>query len=296
MAPFRYLAKTSDSHALVDCTFGCGGHTGALVSALAGLDTPIRHGVIAFDQDENAIERGRVRFKKETEEGRLRLVHRPFSEAADELEGRKVFGLLADLGFSSDQLEDPTRGLSFMREGPLDMRLDPRRGESAYNFLAHATEKEIADVLFELGEERLSRMIASSIVRTRSEKKLPDTTTAFADLVSRCFPPAARHGRIHPATRTFQALRIYVNRELEELDTLLKEVVPLVVPGGRVAIISFHSLEDRKVKQLFKDRDGPYRQLTKKPIEADDEELGRNPRSRSAKLRIAERKLPEVKT
>ena len=196
---------------------------------------------------------------------------------------------MADLGFSSDQLEDAGRGLSFSREGPLDMRLDPARGQSAREYLARAGEKELADAIFELGEERFSRKIAAAIVRARQEARLPSTTTELAELVARAVPPAARHGRIHAATRTFQALRILVNGELEELDCLLNRVILGVRPGGRVAILSFHSLEDRKVKLAFKDREGPFKPLTKKPIEADEAEISRNPRSRSAKLRIAER-------
>ena len=170
------------------------------------------------------------------------------------------------------------------------MRLDPSRGQSAREFLAQAGEKEIADVLFELGEERYSRRIAGAIVESRRRSQLPATTTALAELVMRTVPPPARHGRIHAATRTFQALRILVNQELEELDCLLDRVILGVRPGGRVAILSFHSLEDRKVKLAFKDREGPFLPLTKKPQEADEEELRRNPRSRSAKLRIAERR------
>ncbi len=286
--PFRGLPADASAHFIVDCTFGGGGHTGALLEALlsAGL---AQHGVIAFDQDASAIERGRQRFARELSEGRLELVHAPFSTAAEYLGERPILGLMADLGFSSDQLEDPSRGLSFSREGPLDMRLDPSRGQSAAQYLSRAPEKEIADVIYELGEERLSRRIAGAIVRARSEGRLPQTTTDLAELVQRAVPPPARHGRIHAATRTFQALRILVNDELEELDCLLERVILTVKAGGRVAILSFHSLEDRKVKTVFRDKEGPFRSLSKKPLEADDDEVRRNPRARSAKLRIAER-------
>jgi len=246
--------------------------------------------VVAFDQDEGAIERGHERFKAEIAEGRLELVHSRFAEADGWLKDRQVAGLMADLGFSSDQIEDADRGLSFLREGPLDMRLDPSRGRSAREYLQTVTEKDLADAIFELGEERFSRRIAAAILTARREGQLPKTTTAFAELVTRAVPPPARHGRIHAATRTFQALRILVNEELEELDRLLNHVILCVRPGGRVAILSFHSLEDRKVKLAFRDRDGAFLPLTKKPQEADDEELRRNPRSRSAKLRIAERR------
>ena len=204
------------------------------------------------------------------------------------MKGRPVLGLMADLGFSSDQLEDASRGLSFMREGPLDMRLDPSRGISARGFLAQASETEIADTLWELGEERFSRRIARLVVEWRQKGQLPETTSGLSELVLRAMPGHARHGRIHAATRTFQALRIRVNDELEELDSLLSHVILEVRAGGRVAILSFHSLEDRKVKLAFRNHDG-FHALSKKPLEADEQEVLDNPRARSAKLRIAER-------
>ena len=293
--PLRTVPETSPPQWIADCTFGGGGHTGAILQALSQDPLLARHKVISFDQDLSAIERGRERFASEISQGRLELVHSRFGEADQYLKGRPVMGLMADLGFSSDQIEDSERGLSFLREGPLDMRLDPSRGQSAREFLAKAGEKEIADLIYELGEERFSRRIASAIVDARRQGKLPTTTTGLADLISRSVPPPARHGRIHAATRTFQALRIWVNQELEELDCLLNRVILEVKTGGRVAILSFHSLEDRKVKLAFKgpqrkdEPEGPFRPLTKKPQEADEEEIRRNPRSRSAKLRIAER-------
>ncbi len=290
LEPFKALPADTPAHWIADCTLGGGGHTAALLEALAGVPALGRHKVIAFDQDERAVARARQRFAAELAEGRLEIAHARFSEAGRWLEGRPVLGLMADLGFSSDQLEDPARGLSFSREGPLDMRLDPSRGRSAREFLAAASEKEIADVVYELGEERYSRRIASAIAEARRRGALPATTTGLAELVTRAVPPPARHGRIHAATRTFQALRILVNEELEELDCLLNRVILNVRPGGRVAILSFHSLEDRKVKLAFRDREGPFQPLTKKPQEADEEEVRRNPRSRSAKLRIAERR------
>lgn len=295
LEPFRALPADAPPHVLVDCTLGGGGHTGAFLAALAADPALSRHKVISLDQDAGAVARGRERFAAEIEEGRLEILHTRFGEAEAALRARglPILGLMADLGFSSDQLEDADRGLSFLREGPLDMRLDPDRGFSAREFLQRSSETEIADAIFELGEERFSRRIASAIVESRREGKLPATTTGLADLVFRAVPPPARHGRIHAATRTFQALRILVNQELEELDCLLDRVTLLVIPGGRVAILSFHSLEDRKVKQRFKDRDGPFHALTKKPQEADEEELRRNPRSRSAKLRTAERRREE---
>jgi 16S rRNA (cytosine1402-N4)-methyltransferase len=290
LEPLRALPAEAAPQWLADCTFGGGGHTGEMLARLAADPALSRHKVVAFDQDEGAIERGHERFKAEIAEGRLELVHSRFAEADGWLKDRQVAGLMADLGFSSDQIEDADRGLSFLREGPLDMRLDPSRGRSAREYLQTVTEKDLADAIFELGEERFSRRIAAAILTARREGQLPKTTTAFAELVTRAVPPPARHGRIHAATRTFQALRILVNEELEELDRLLNHVILCVRPGGRVAILSFHSLEDRKVKLAFRDRDGAFLPLTKKPQEADDEELRRNPRSRSAKLRIAERR------
>jgi 16S rRNA (cytosine1402-N4)-methyltransferase len=173
------------------------------------------------------------------------------------------------------------------------MRLDPTRGRSCRDYLLTVTQPELEKVLSELGEERFSRRIAQVIVDKRREKQLPRTARELADLVVRAVPPPARHGRIHAATRTFQALRIVVNEELNELDSLLNRVILKVKPGGRVAILSFHSLEDRRVKQAFRGEsreEAPFEPLTKKPMEADEEELRRNPRSRSAKLRIAERR------
>jgi 16S rRNA (cytosine1402-N4)-methyltransferase len=290
LEPLRALPAGAPAHWLVDCTLGGGGHTGAFLAALAADPALSRHRVLSLDQDAQAIERARDRFAPELASGRLEIAHSRFGEAAELVGARPVLGLMADLGFSSDQLEDAERGISFQREGPLDMRLDPSRGFSAREFLQRASEKEIADALFELAEERFSRRIAAAIVEARRREGVPTTTTALAELVVRSVPPPARHGRIHAATRTFQALRILVNEELEELDSLLERVIPKVLAGGRVAILSFHSLEDRKVKLLFKDRDGLFEPLSKKPLEADDEEVRRNPRSRSAKLRIARRR------
>jgi 16S rRNA (cytosine1402-N4)-methyltransferase len=282
LEPFLALAPGSEPHWLVDCTLGGGGHAAAL---LEGLPKP--HRLLAFDRDATAIERARLRFGPEIGEGRLELVHAPFSEAARLILERPVRGLLADLGFSSDQLDDPSRGLSFNEDGPLDMRLDPSRGMGAYEFLSQVKELELERILREYGEERFSRRIAAGIIQQRRETNLPRTTKELSLLIIRSLPAFARHGKIHAATRSFQALRIAVNQELEELDSLLETGIMNVRPGGRVAILSFHSLEDRRVKTAFK-RDG-FRVLTKKPLEADEAETAANPRARSAKLRIAER-------
>lgn len=264
---------------IVDATLGGGGHTALLLEAGCR--------VLAVDQDASAIARAQERFSREIQEGRLELVHARFSEIADLLRERSVTGLMADLGFSSDQIDDPERGLSFLREGPLDMRLDPNRGISCANYLARANAKELADVLWKYGEERFSRRIANALTEKIRSEGPPRTTTELAEWISRAMPGAARHGRIHPATRSFQALRIFLNDELEELESLLSRVILEVKPPGRVAILSFHSLEDREVKRRF--REEGFRPLTKKPVEPDDEEVRRNPRARSAKLRIAER-------
>jgi len=246
------------------------------------------------DQDERALERVHQRLGHAIQEGRLVPIHSRFSELGSHLQGKRVVGMLVDLGFSSDQIEDASRGLSFRLEGPLDMRLDPSRGESCVDWLRHADEREIADVIFKYGEERLSRRIASRLVHLREKGELPETTTTLADSIRGVFPPAQRHGRIHPATRTFQAFRIHVNSELDEVERFLEDVVPRLEPGGRVAVLTFHSLEDRIVKHHFRDGAHGLRPLTKKPIEADDLEVERNPRSRSAKLRVAVKSAPEA--
>lgn len=267
---------------IVDCTLGGGGHTAALLDAVAARDG-IR--VLSVDQDAEAVERGRARFERQISAGRLEIIHSRFGEL--DLSGRKIIGLMADLGFSSDQLEDAGRGVSFQSDGPLDMRLDPSRGRSARELLAQVTERELEKILVEFGEERFARRIASAVVSARRNKELPSTTQELVRLVARATPASARHGRIHVATRTFQALRIAVNDELGELDSLLSRVILFLEKGGRAAILSFHSLEDRRVKQAFKGEG--FKPLTKKPLEADEEEIRRNPRSRSAKLRIAEK-------
>jgi 16S rRNA (cytosine1402-N4)-methyltransferase len=267
---------------ILDCTLGGGGHASAVLNALGP-----GHRIIAIDQDEGAALRGRERFARELASGRMEIHHARMSETGPLLEGKVLVGVLADLGFSSDQIDDPTRGLSFQKEGPLDMRLDPSRGQSAKMYLSRVPERELEKILAELGEEKFSRRIASAIILSRREGRLPSTTKELSELVVRAIPPGARHGKIHAATRTFQALRIHVNDEINELEYLLTHVILGIQPGGRAAILSFHSLEDRRVKLAFKSEG--WSPLTKKPIEADDAEIGSNPRARSAKLRIAER-------
>lgn len=277
---------------MMDCTLGGGGHTRGLLEGL-----PPQHAIISVDQDQEAIVRAQKTFEKEIEAGRLYLMHSRFGSIEREdlepiTQGAPILGLMADLGFSSDQLDDPARGLSFLKDGPLDMRLDPSQGASARDYLYRVSESELVKILQEYGEERFSKRIAATIIATRRAEGIPQTTLGLAQLISQAVPAAARHGRIHAATRTFQALRIVINEELQELDRLLERVILNVQIGGRVAILSFHSLEDRKVKNAFRphgENQNHFRTLSKKPIEPDEEEIRINSRSRSAKLRIAER-------
>ena len=193
-------------------------------------------------------------------------------------------GILADLGVSSPQLDRPERGFSFRHQGALDMRMNPTQSLTAADLVNHSSERELADIFYHYGEERLSRRIARRIV----ERRPFQTTTMLADAIASSVPAKYRHGRIHPATRVFQALRIAVNRELEVLEQLVKISPTWLNPGGKLAIISFHSLEDRRVKHGLRDHE-QLKVLTKKPIIAGEEEIRRNPRARSAKLRLAER-------
>ena len=206
-----------------------------------------------------------------------------------EVRGLKADGLLADLGVSSLQLDDAERGFSFQAEGPLDMRMDPHSERTAEQVVNHLDERQLADVIYEFGEERRSRRIARAICRSRPIR----STAHLADVISAAARPMNQaERRIHPATRTFQALRIFVNRELDDLKALLAAAPQILKPGGRIVVISFHSLEDRIVKDAFREgamKDMYYRILTKKPVTASEEESDRNPRARSAKLRAAER-------
>ena len=239
--------------------------------------------LIGFDQDETMLATARAKLPGAT------LVSANFDQIADVLANLGVSlvdGVLADLGFSSDQMDDPGRGLSFLRDGPLDMRFDCNGGMTAAEIVNTWSEQALADTIFENGEERHSRRIARRIVERRREKPF-ETTAYLAAVIERSVPRSADTRRIHPATRTFQALRIAVNDELSALDRLLNVLPHIVKGGGRAGIISFHSLEDRRVKQAF--RESTWTVLTKKPVEAGDAEVAMNPRSRSAKLRVAKR-------
>ena len=262
----------------VDCTTGGGGHSRLIAEKLGPTGR-----LFGLDQDRRMLALAEPRLDGLP----VTLIPANFDQLAEVLQNlgiEKVDGVLADLGFSSDQLNDADRGLSFKNNGPLDMRLDGRTGATAADLVNTMSEGGLADVIFEYGEERLSRRIAKRIVERRGAKKF-ETTGELADAVRSCVP---RSGGIDPATRTFQALRIAVNDELGALERLLALLPKVVRPGGRVGIISFHSLEDRRVKQAF--RGSPHwESLTKKPVEAGDDECARNPRARSAKLRVARR-------
>jgi len=268
----------------VDCTVGLGGHAGALLEAGATR-------LIGLDRDLDALARAGETLAPWRD--RVELVHADYRAIADVLDQRQIAvvdGTLADLGVSSMQFDAPGRGFSFQRDEPLDMRMDRSQGETAADFIARATEVELADTIFRYGEERFSRRIARALVETRRET--PVTGTAQLAAIVRHSIPRRGYTRIDPATRTFQALRIWVNRELDGLDRFLEAAVSRLRAGARFAIISFHSLEDRIVKHTLRAlerREALIRVLTKKPLIPDENEVQRNPRARSAKLRVAER-------
>jgi 16S rRNA (cytosine1402-N4)-methyltransferase len=267
----------------VDCTVGLGGHSSALLSAGATR-------VIGLDRDLDALARARETLAPWRDQ--VELVHADYREldgVLDRLGVKFVDGALADLGVSSMQFEEPGRGFSFQRDEPLDMRMDRSGGETAADLVARSSEEDLANAIFQFGEERFSRRIARAIVSARSEAPI-ETTARLAAIVRRAIP---RRGwmRIDPATRTFQALRIWVNRELEGLDRFLETAARRLREGARLVVITFHSLEDRIVKHTFRalQQREIAKVLTKKPMVPSDEEVGRNPRARSAKLRAAER-------
>ncbi len=277
----RALAPTEGVY--VDATVGGGGHTEAILEAHAGAR------VVALDRDPSALEASKARLAKFGD--RVTFVATDFGSVKDALASvgiEKVNGLCADLGVSSPQLDEAARGMSFRREGPIDMRMDPTSGETALELIDRLSDDQLADVIFQYGEEKRSRRIARSVKRALGEQKL-HTTLDLRRAIVRAVGPV-RVGGVDPATRTFQALRIAVNRELEQLEDLIASLPSLVAPEGIVAILTFHSLEDRIVKRAFRVRE-LWEPLTKKPQLATDEETGVNPRSRSAKLRAA-RRLP----
>ena len=286
----------------VDCTVGLGGHSEAILQASSDAQ------VLGIDRDEEALELARERLAPYG--ARFRAVHADFRELTRVLataKVRQVRGILADLGISSLQLDSPLRGFSFRHEAPLDMRMDVTGGETAAQLLGRLSEVDLARIIFEYGEERRSRRIARWIVERRDRGEPVRTTRDLAGLVERAVGPDKKR-RIHPATRTFQALRIAVNRELENLDSFLVQAVDYLEPDGRLAVISFHSLEDRIVKRTLLKLSGrcqcPPRLpecvcgasrlieiLTRRPIVPPEPEIDDNPRARSAKLRAARKLL-----
>jgi 16S rRNA (cytosine1402-N4)-methyltransferase len=276
----------------IDATVGLGGHSYEIAKRLGAPGH-----LIGFDKDPAALEiarKGLTHVSGETgvlarrDWPQVELVHGSFADVANGQPPAAIDGILADLGVSSLQFGTPARGFSFQAEGPLDMRMNPQAELTADQVVNHMDERELANVIYEFGEERRSRRIARAIVRSRPIR----STAHLADVISAAARPMNQaERRIHPATRTFQALRIFVNRELDDLRALLGAAPQLLKPGGRLVIISFHSLEDRIVKDALRDgvKLGQYKLLTKKPVTATEEEVESNPRSRSAKLRAAER-------
>jgi len=266
---------------MVDGTLGGGGHARALLERVGtnGL-------VIAIDRDPEAIDKGQQQFQGMP----LRLAQANFCDLPEVLERlniKSVDGVILDLGVSSDQLADEGRGFSFSLDGPLDLRFDPTSGEPARRLINRLSAKHLAELIFYFGEERYSRQIARAVVDQRRHKAI-ETSLELAELIRRVVPRSKHGERIDPATRTFQALRIAVNDELKSLEIGLRRIPDCLRPGGRMAVISFHSLEDRRVKEVFRN-DQRLKNLTSKPIRPEAEEIERNPRSRSAKLRVAER-------
>lgn len=266
----------------IDGTTDGGGHAAAVIERVGPTGM-----FLGLDWDAGMVDRLRERFRNT--KGKILLEHSNYAEVRKVMDRHKspqADGLLLDLGFSSTQLED-ARGMSFQKDEPLDMRYDTTADvPTAADVVNGLPEKELADMIYQYGEERMSRRIAKHIVEQRRKKKI-QTTKDLADMVAGAVGKGYEKGRIHPATRVFQALRIYVNRELKNLETILADCGRIVKPGGRIAIISFHSLEDRIVKTRFKEmeKEGKGKILTKKPITATEEEIRQNPRSRSAKLR-----------
>ncbi|GGY68139.1 16S rRNA (cytosine(1402)-N(4))-methyltransferase RsmH [Marinobacter zhanjiangensis] len=284
----------------IDGTFGRGGHSRLILKRLEAGGR-----LVGIDKDPEAVRFGEA---LAAEDGRFVVYHGSFADMEDAAvaqgwEPGSVDGVLLDLGVSSPQLDDPQRGFSFMSDGPLDMRMDSTRGPSAAEWLNTAAEKDIADVIFRFGEERFSRRIARAVVQQRVEEPLT-TTRQFAELVRQAVPKKEKHK--HPATRSFQAVRIFINRELEDLEVGLEKAVHLLAPGGRLVVISFHSLEDRIVKRFMRDLsrgpqlprglpvmaeevEPPYR-LVSKALKASEPEVQENVRARSAVMRVLERR------
>lgn len=273
---------------ILDCTVGYGGHAELLLeSGQPGTK------VIGLDRDLDAIEFSRQRLSRFGDHVVLRQGnHRDLKQHLADVGISTVGGVIFDFGVSSPQIDDAARGFSFQQDGPLDMRMDQSIGLTATEVVNASSESVLADIIYQFGEERYARRIARTIVQERQRCRI-ETTGVLAAIVARSVPASYRHGRIHCATRTFQAIRIAVNQELESIEPSLRDATDVLSEGGRICAISFHSLEDRKVKHTFRSlAQGPHAQLslcTKKPLIPSREECERNPRSRSAKLRVAER-------
>jgi len=267
----------------IDATVGLGGHSYEIAKRLGAPGH-----LIGLDKDPAALAIAGAKLTGE-DFPKVTLLRCSFSEVGERFGKNFADGILADIGVSSLQLNDAARGFSFQADGPLDMRMDPQSERTAEQVVNHLDERELADVIYEFGEERRSRRIARAIVRSRPIR----STAHLAEVISAAARPMnSEQRRIHPATRTFQALRVFVNRELDDLKALLGAAPRILKPGGRVVVISFHSLEDRIVKDAFREgaiKDKYFRVLTKKPVTASLEEQDRNPRARSAKMRAAER-------
>jgi 16S rRNA (cytosine1402-N4)-methyltransferase len=270
----------------IDATVGLGGHSYEIAKRLGAPGH-----LIGLDKDPAALAIAREKLtpgKGSEDWPTITLLQRSFAEIAKGQKQGTVDGILADIGVSSLQLENAARGFSFQADGPLDMRMDPQSERTAEQVVNHLDERQLADVIYEFGEERRSRRIARAICRSRPIR----STAHLAEVISAAARPMnSEQRRIHPATRTFQALRIFVNRELDDLQALLTAAPRILKSGGRVVVISFHSLEDRIVKDAFREgaANGYFSLLTKKPVTATEEESDRNPRSRSAKMRAAEK-------
>jgi 16S rRNA (cytosine1402-N4)-methyltransferase len=273
------LVDPQPGQTLVDGTLGGGGHTAVLAERVAPGGR-----VLALDRDRRAVAAATERFANSNVTP-LWADYRDLPEVLRDVGLASVDGVLLDIGLSSDQLADASRGFSFAADGPLDLRFDVSEGRPAADLVNRLDEQELADMIFRYGEERHSRRIARAVVERRRERSF-ETAADLADVVRRAVPKSPDARRIDPATRTFQALRIAVNDELGALETFLQVAPTCVRRGGRVAIISFHSLEDRIVKEAFRD-DPRWSPLTKKPVVATDRETAANPRARSAKLRVA---------
>ncbi len=288
----------------VDCTFGRGGHSRALLAKLSDKGR-----LLAFDRDPEAVAVGK---QLAQEDSRFSMLHSDFARLGAGLESeswQQVTGIGFDLGVSSPQVDNATRGFSFRQDGPLDMRMDTESGQPLERMLEHVSERELVNVLRRFGDERYARRIASAILKATHAGKLNST----ADLENICFhavPKQTRFGKTHPATRTFQALRIWVNGEMDQIDAGIRAAMEHLQPGGKLAVISFHSGEDRRIRDLIEaqvhacicppempvcmcGKQPSMRWLQKKPLRADDQELAANPRSRSSMLRVAQRLTAE---